>query len=88
MKDKSRHNACPDGNDCASPPIRNNAKREDHHRSQQGNFDKGVHRQNMRLPPPAFQPVATKKPRAAPGASLFHKVSRDQYFAMTGPPKR
>ena len=91
MKDKSRHHACPNGNDCASPPIRNNAKGEDHHRGQQGNFDKGFHRQNMRLQPSAFQPlgsptVTTKKPRdSAPGllcfASLARSVLRDDRAA-------
>ena len=79
MKDKSRHHACPNGNDCASPPIRNNAKGEDHQRGQQGNFDKGFHRQNMRLQPCAFQPPwlsdrrNKKAPGQRPGASLFHK---------------
>ena len=73
MKDKSRHHACPNGNDWAYPPIRNNAKGEDRQRGQQGDFDKGFHRQNVRLPSSAFQPLgrpaaATKKPRdSAPG---------------------
>lgn len=57
MKDQSRHHTCPDGNDCASPPIRNNAKCQNHQGRQQGDFDKCFHRQNMRLPSPAFQRV-------------------------------
>ena len=74
MKDKSRRHACPDGNDCAYPPVRNDAKGEDHQRGQQGNLEKGLHRQNMRLPPSTFQSLAItpaahkKKPRGnAPG---------------------
>jgi len=55
MEDKSRDHACPNGNDRASPPIRNNAKGENHQCGQQGNFDRCLHRQNMRLPSSAFQ---------------------------------
>jgi hypothetical protein len=44
MKDQSRCHACSHGNDRTSPPIRNNAQGENHHGSQQGNFDKGFHR--------------------------------------------
>jgi hypothetical protein len=57
MKDKSRRHAGPNGNDSASPPVRNNAKGKNRQRGQQGNFDKGFHRQNMRLPSPVFQCV-------------------------------
>ena len=57
MKDESRHDARPNGNDRAPPPIRNNAKGENRQRGQQGNFDKCFHRQNMRLPSPIFQPL-------------------------------
>jgi hypothetical protein len=33
--------------------------------------------------------AATKKPRGScPGASLFRQSCANQYFAMTGPPKR
>jgi hypothetical protein len=92
MKDKSRHHACPNGNDCASPPIRNNAKGENHQRGQQGNFDKGFHRQKHAPALPRFPaldcatldlligPVATHKkaPGNCPGASLFRCLSNDQ----------
>ena len=93
MKDKSRHHAYPNGNDCASPPIRNNAEGENHQRGQQGNFDKGFHRQNMRLQPSAFQSpwLSDRRNKKAPGSARgfsVSQVSRDQYFAMTGPPKR
>jgi hypothetical protein len=57
MEDESRNDACPNGNDCASRPIRNNAKGENRQRGQQGNFDKCFHRQNMRLSSPVFQRV-------------------------------
>jgi hypothetical protein len=30
MKDQSRYHACPNGNDCASPPIQNSAEGENH----------------------------------------------------------
>ncbi|HVR59583.1 MAG TPA: hypothetical protein VMT72_22450 [Pseudolabrys sp.] len=102
MKDKSRRHACPNGNDCASPPIRNNAKGENHQDGQQGSFDKGFHRQKhapalARFPALGcatldllIGPVATHKkaPGHPPRGFSVSLVSRDQYFAMTGPPKR
>src|SRR6476619_7277346 len=92
MKDKSRYHACPNGNDCTSPPIRNNAKGENHQGGQQGNFDKGFHRKNMRLPSSALQPLGPgalqqKSPGQRPGLRCL-AVREDQYFAITGPPKR
>jgi hypothetical protein len=44
MKGESCHHACPNGNDCASPPIRNNAQGKNRQRGQQGDFDKCFHR--------------------------------------------
>jgi len=45
MKDQSRYHACANGNDCASPSVRNNAKGNNHQSGQQGDFDKCFHRQ-------------------------------------------
>ena len=55
MKDHSSRHACPDGKDCTSPPVRNNAKGEHRYAGQQGDFDKSFHHLNMRLPWPVFQ---------------------------------
>jgi len=105
MKDQSRYHARSNGNDCASPSIRNNAKGNNHQSGHQGDFDKCFHRQKyapglarfpaLRLcfaaiPDWLIGPVAaTKKPRGScPGASLFRQSCANQYFAMTGPPKR
>jgi hypothetical protein len=49
MKDESRDHACPDGNDCASPPIRNNAEGENCQGGQKGDFDKCFHRRKYAL---------------------------------------
>jgi len=81
MKDQSRYHACSNGNDCASPSIRNNAKGNNHQSGQQGDFDKCFHRQKyapglarfpaLRLcfaaiPDWLIGPVAaTKKPRGS-----------------------
>ena len=47
---------CPNGNDCAYAPVRNNAKGDHRQADQYGNFDKGLHCQNMRWPEVVFQP--------------------------------
>ena len=47
MKDDCSDDARPDGNDCALPPVWNNTKGEYRQNDQQGDFDKGFHRQNM-----------------------------------------
>jgi hypothetical protein len=45
MEDQGGHHTCPEGNDRASPSIRDNAKRKNRQNGQQGNFDEGFHSQ-------------------------------------------
>jgi len=77
MKDKSRHHACPHGNDWAYPPIRNNAKGEDHQRGQQGNFDKGFHRQKHAPALARFPALGCATPDLLTGRTAATKKPRD-----------
>jgi hypothetical protein len=65
MKDQSRYHACPNGNDCASPPIRNNAQGENHQGGQQGDFGKCFHRRK-------YAPAAARFPAFPAAQSLTH----------------
>jgi len=69
MKDQRYRYACANGDDCTSPPIRQNAQGEYRQRGQQADFDQCFHHRIMRLTSPVFQSyarAATPRARTAP----------------------
>jgi hypothetical protein len=59
MEDNGGHDACPNGNDCARPLVRENAKGEQREDGQYGDFGKDFHEMNMR---PEFGPFPARNP--------------------------
>ena len=71
MKDQSRYHACANGNDCASPPIRQDDQGEHPERGQQTNFYEGFHLQNVRLEGTGFPVLQSPFKR---GMSISHST--------------
>lgn len=66
MKDHSSEDACRNGNDSASPPIRKNAKGKDQQANQDGDFDKD-RSHGLALPREAYLSIRLHE---CPGASV------------------